>query len=394
MIGLAVAMLVAGRILGVTELFGLAAAAGAVVAFGVTRVRSPRLRVALSAEVAPPVLSVGDPATLELSIENSGTVPTPTGRLHLVPTGGGDGPLVEVPRLVPGERATVSLRLPTGRRGRHEVAGFDAVLVDGLGTARRSLTRVGTSRYGVRPVAEPLSGAVPSGGGGADLETTRSSADRLRSGASLLRPYLPGDDLRRIHWPTTARIGDLMVREGGDRERDVSTGVTVVLAQRYVPTDRDGGADGFEEAVSAAASLLTAACSEGPFRLVVAGGADTGEAAGPRHLDTALETLTDVAGRAVRPDDGGRVPGLPKGALEERVVLFVGACPELALMATLFGAAPAQLIPSSSALVEVAAGAADSGLELVSRRHLSVSLRLGGSLEELWESGETAAVRL
>ncbi len=208
---LALALLIAGRILGVTELFGLAAAAAAVVGLGIARVRAPRLRVSLSAQVAPPVISAGDLAALEVAIENSGTVPTPAGRLQLVPAGGGEGPLIEVPRLVPGERATVSLRLPTERRGRHEVTGFDAVLVDAVGTARRRVTGLGATRFGVRPVVEALSAALPAGGGGAELETTRSSAERLRSGASLLRPYMAGDDLRRVHWPTTARIGDIMV---------------------------------------------------------------------------------------------------------------------------------------------------------------------------------------
>ena len=213
-LGLAVVLLLAGRILGVTELFGLAVAAAVVALVGIARVRAPQLRVQLSVRVLPQVIALGETATLELSIENAGSVPTPGGRLQLVPLG--NGPVVEVPRLVPGERATISLRLPTERRGRHEVAGFDAVVVDALGTARRRLTGTGPSRYGVRPPMEPLPGALPTGDTGAGLETTRSSAERLASGASLLRGYIDGDDLRRIHWPTTARVGDRLLVRAAD----------------------------------------------------------------------------------------------------------------------------------------------------------------------------------
>ncbi len=40
----------------------------------------------------------------------------------------------------------------------------------------------------------------------------RASADPL-SGFVSMREYVPGDDPRMIHWPTTARTGTLMVRE-------------------------------------------------------------------------------------------------------------------------------------------------------------------------------------
>ncbi|MHB8245769.1 MAG: DUF58 domain-containing protein [Acidimicrobiales bacterium] len=394
-LGLALALLVAGRILGVTELFGLATAAVSVVLLGLARVRAPQLRVSLSAQATPAVISVGEVATLELTVENSGAVPSPVGRLQIVPAGNGDGPLVVVPRLVPGERAMVSLRLPTDRRGRHEVTGFDVVLVDSLGTARRRLTGTGPSRYGVRPMAEPLSAALPSGGAGTDLETTLSSAERLSSGASLLRPYIVGDDLRMVHWPTTARVGDLMVREGGDRERDAAPGVAILLSPSFFPgSDASESYSRFEDAVRIAASLLSAASNEGSFRLVVAGGVDTGEGTGTRHLELALETLIDVRGVPVVTGDPGRLPVLPRSGLEETVVLFVAACDEPAQMTALFGSPPDALVPPSSALVAICAGAASARMESVSRRHLEVSVPLAGSLEELWSSGEASLVRV
>jgi uncharacterized protein (DUF58 family) len=390
---LAFVLLVAGRILGVTELFGLAAAAVVVVAVGVTRARAPRLRVTLSGQVAPPVIAAGDLAALEVAIENSGTVPTPAGRLQLVPAGGADGPLIEVPRLVPGERASVSLRLPTERRGRHEVTGFDAVLVDALGTARRRITGLGPTRFGVRPVVEALSATLPAGGGGAELETTRSSADRLRSGASLLRPYVPGDDLRRVHWPTTARIGDIMVREGGDRERQATSGITVLLSASILGSG-DQGVEGerFEHAVCITASLLTAAAREGTFRLVIPGAVDSGDGTGARHLDAALEALTDVRASPV-----GRAkphpPAVQRSAVEERVVIVVVATASESALPVLLGGELEAFVPVSSPVVVICAGAPESSLEATSRRRLVVRSAVGDSLEELWTAGEAALAR-
>lgn len=389
---LAVAMLIAGRLLGVTELFGLAAAVLAVVLVAIARVRAPHLRVNLSAAAAPPVVSVGDQAALELAVENSGSLPTPARRLQLVPAAGAEGPLVEVPRLVPGERATVALRLPTDRRGRHEVTGFDAILVDGLGTARRRVSGIGPSRYRVRPVAEPLTTSLPTGGGGAELETTRSSAERLRSGASLLRTYVAGDDLRRVHWPTTARVGDLMVREGGDREVDATTGITVVLSTYVLGKDATAG-DRFEHAVGISASVLTAAVREGSFRLVVPGGTDTGDGTGMRHLDLVLDTLTDVRGEAPPRGAAPHPPSLARGSLEERIVVFVAACDSPEAAATFFGAEPDALVPYSSPVVVICAGADESDIEAVNRRHLVVKAAIGDSLEALWTAGESSLVR-
>lgn len=385
-LGVAAVLLVAGRILGVAELYGLAVAAASVVGLGALRVRAPHLKVAVAAAAVPAVIAVGDPASLELSLENTGTVPTPAGRLRLVPAGQSPGPLVEVPRLVPGEQATVTLRLPSERRGRHEVAGFEAELVDSLGTARRRVTGIGPTRYGIRPAPEPLPGALPSGGGGSDVETTRSSADRLRTGASLLREYQPGDDLRRVHWPTTARVGALMVREGGDRERDASSGITVVTTC-YALThgELSVALARVEQVVTAVASILVAASAEGPFRLVVAGESDTGEAAGARHLDTCLELLTDL--RAMPVTSGADVVAhLPRVGFDGCVVIAVVAAADPAEAAAVLGRSPTHFAAGSSGLVLVCCGADTASIEPGDSGELVVKVPLGAALGELWES--------
>jgi len=280
-------LLVVGRVLGVTELFGIAAAAGALVIVALVQARPGSVRVAMSGRVTPEGISVGDPAVLELFVENIGAAPSPPGRLQLLPSGGGRHRVL-VPRLAPEERATVTVGLDTRARGRKTVNGYEAVVVDSLGLATRNLASSGSFSCLVRPRVEELPQTLPIGAGGLGLESTKSSAERLRSGASLLREYVEGDDLRLVHWRTTARVGDLMVREGGEPDVSGRSGATVVLVTQAEPGPR------FERAVEVAASVLKAAHDEGPFRLVTTAGYDSGMGTGDWHFETAILTLATV----------------------------------------------------------------------------------------------------
>jgi len=271
-------LLVAGRILGVTELFGMSVAVLALVLVSVVRLRASHVRAAVSARLSPEVIEATQPTVLELFVENTGAVPTPPSRLQLVPSGGGRHRIL-VPRLAPGERATVTIGLDSSRRGRHAISGYDAVLTDALGLASKRVVTTGGISYLVRPRTEELPHTLPLSAGLGDQESTHSAAERILTGASMLRGYVPGDDLRRIHWPTTARVGELMVREGGDPDSANRSGTTIVLG-----TSRGGG-DAFERAVEVAASLATVALREGMLRVVTTSGYDSGLSYGPAHLD-------------------------------------------------------------------------------------------------------------
>ena len=83
----------------------------------------------------------------------------------------------------------------------------------------------------------------------------RATVDPL-SGFVSLREYVPGDDPRLIHWPTTARVGTLMVREHVEVRRPEFTVVLDTAA--HVAT-----ADDFEEMVDVAASIAVHALRDG-----------------------------------------------------------------------------------------------------------------------------------
>jgi uncharacterized protein (DUF58 family) len=110
-----------------------------------------------------------------------------------------------------------------------------------------------------------------------------------------LRPYELGDDLRRVHWPSSARQDELMIRQD---ELPWQGRVTVMADLRsavHTPPS-------LELALSAVASIVRANIAHRrQVRLCTTDGTDTGYGSGQPHLQTVLEYL---AGAEVHPADG------------------------------------------------------------------------------------------
>jgi uncharacterized protein (DUF58 family) len=99
-----------------------------------------------------------------------------------------------------------------------------------------------------------------------------------------LRLYQPGDDSRKIHWMTTARTSQLIVRE---TEAEDQRRITIILSTT-APDDRAGL---FERSVTLVASLLWQLSQNSyPLRLIV-GREDSGLGSGSNHLLLMLHLL-------------------------------------------------------------------------------------------------------
>jgi uncharacterized protein (DUF58 family) len=120
-----------------------------------------------------------------------------------------------------------------------------------------------------------------------DAAQRRLTADP-QAGFQSLREYVDGDDPRLIHWPTTARTGELMVREFVEVRRPQYTVVLDTAAQ--VAT-----ADDFEEMVDVAASVACRALGSG-YSVVVRTTARSrpGRRTALEHRDDVLDLLTPV----------------------------------------------------------------------------------------------------
>ncbi len=163
--------------------------------------------------------------------------------------------------------ASVTYQVPTLRRGLMTV-GPAVFRRRGLtGLAARHDTAGGTTEVRVLPQRVPLSG-IPSG----HRRATMGGDDSAEQGGTDLvglHEYAMGEDLRRLHWATSARTGTLMVREDAEPSE---AHVLVLLddrAESYVSAEVTDLVDGepFEEAVELTAALCRAAVEAGsPLR--------------------------------------------------------------------------------------------------------------------------------
>jgi uncharacterized protein (DUF58 family) len=208
---------------------------------------------------------------------------------------------VPVLRLPPGQDTTTGYPVPTDRRGIVTVGPLRIVRRDALGLVTLARSQGGSSRVWVYPKVHPLT-AVPVG----IVRSLDGRVDRVPHGTitfDTLRAYVVGDELRHVHWRTTARVGELMVRE----HLDTSLPRLVVLLDDRAgahPGAAGGTADSFEAACEAAASIVLAAQREElPLALLTVGG---GTAGGDGRRVTGARPYLDLLAEAtLRPAPGG-----------------------------------------------------------------------------------------
>jgi uncharacterized protein (DUF58 family) len=224
----------------------------------------------------------------------------------------------QLPRLRRGEATLRTYRLPTNRRGTYTVGPVEVPRADPFGLCRRARTlgqpqaiSVGPRRIGLRPLPSGMSRNLE--GPSSDMSPQGSVTFHR------LREYVIGDDLRTVHWPTTARLGKLAVRHYVDTAQPYTVIVLDVRPDVY-------SADTFEEAVDVAASVaVSMSGSKAPVQLRTTAGERSGGAA-QRDPTPILRFLTDVAPNALgslttqllplRRDRGGSALVVVTGALE------------------------------------------------------------------------------
>jgi uncharacterized protein (DUF58 family) len=236
-----------------------------------------RYRLALVRTVNPQLVAAGQPARVNLSLTNEGR--TPSGVLLLedhVPYVLGTRPRFVLDGIGHGWRRHVTYQVRSDVRGRFEIGPMSVRVSDPFGLIELGRAFHTTVPLTVTPRTVPLPN-IPLGGAWTGSGDNRPRAFATGSAEDVtVREYRRGDDLRRVHWRSSARVGELMVRR---EEQPWQSRATLFLDNRLRAHRGQGIASSLEAAVSTAASIAVHLSHRGfTVRLVTATGEDPSSA--------------------------------------------------------------------------------------------------------------------
>ena len=220
-----------------------------------------RYRVRCQRKLEPTRVPAGQAATVTIQLDN--VTRLPTGLLlaeDTIPYSLGTRPRFVLDRIEAGGSRRITYRLQSDRRGRYEIGPLYVRVADAFGLVRlgRSVALPGvlvvTPAITVLPWT-PFGGAWLREGG-----TRASTAAAAGEDDVVPRAYRDGDELRRVHWRSTARYGELMVRREEQRWQNRAV---LFLDTRASAHGGRGPSSSFEYAVSAAASIGVHLAREG-----------------------------------------------------------------------------------------------------------------------------------
>jgi len=287
---------VLGRITTVGELFALALASLVFPLLAMAFVRWSRHRIGFTRTLSPRRIFAGHSVQIELAARNLSRLATPPLQLEdRAPASIGGSVRFVLPSLGPDGRDSVSVERRIAARGRHVLGPLRARLIDPFGLAEVGSVVAGETTLVVYPRVESLSEVAPPeerGGGGRSLvQHLSASGDDFYA----VRPWQEGDDLRKIHWRSSARRDKLMIRQ--DEIRPFPR-ATILIDNRALVHRDTAHSSSLEWSVTAAASIVWELARQGyALRLGTADGGPGNPRWGREATDPLLTTLA-VAGRS------------------------------------------------------------------------------------------------
>lgn len=212
-----------------------------------------RYRLACTRQVTPARVEAGQGARVVLEVANvSGSRCGLVLAEEQLPYLLGSRPRFVLPGLEPGERRAISYPVRSDVRGRFLIGPLTLTLTDpfGLGEHRRAFSM--HDELVVTPAVQALPPVTLAGDWTGSGDTRPRAVAATGEDDSTTREYRHGDDLRRVHWRSTARRGELMVRR---EEQPWQSRATLVLDRRRSAHHGEGAESTFEWSVSALASV-------------------------------------------------------------------------------------------------------------------------------------------
>ena len=228
----------------------------------VALVTRTRYRLACARRLEPARVAVGRTATVVLRLDNVSRLASGVLRLQdSLPPALGSAPRFLLDQVEPRGVREAGYPVTPAQRGRYAVGPLTVWLTDPFGLCELPRSFATVDGLVVTPRVWSLPpvrlGGEWTGGGEASARSMASAGED----DAATREYRQGDDLRKVHWRSTAHRGEMMVRR---EERPWQSRAAVLLDTRARAHRGVGVDSSFEWAVSAAASSRAAASSLSP----------------------------------------------------------------------------------------------------------------------------------
>jgi len=236
--------------LGELELLALAIVLGAAIIIGLILRRFAPPKVVLTRRLTPNMVHEGDYAIVETTITNRGRWRISNPIIEDEVTGLGAARFA-ASHLSRDSQATATYQILCRPRGVYEVGPASVTTSDPFGFTISGGPVGAADRLVVYPSTEELEGFPITTGRDPSQHAARPEFSHVGGEDFFtIREYQHGDDLRRVHWPTTARMDTIMIRQ---LETPWQSRALVLLDTR---SGRYSDTTSFEKAVSGTASVV------------------------------------------------------------------------------------------------------------------------------------------
>ncbi len=283
--------ILAGLVLGSHPMISVGVLLVGLPVFSALTARRARYQLRCERQILPPRIAPGQPATVLVRLENISRIST--GLLlaeETIPYSLGARPRYVLNGIERNGSREVSYQLRSDLRGKFVVGPMRVRIADVFGLVELTANFATKNTLTVTPKIIPLTASATTGSWSSDGDGRTRMTAAAGDDDVIPRAYRDGDELRRVHWRSTARYGELMVRREEQRWQDRAV---VILDSRRSAHAGTGPSSSFEFAVSAAASVglhLARAGLDGHLLT------DAGPLAGPAMFeDVLLDALSVVS---------------------------------------------------------------------------------------------------
>jgi len=245
--------LIAALILGSDPMISVGAMLICLPLFSALTARRARYQLRCARTIVPSRVAPGQPAKVTVRLENVSRIST--GLLlaeETIPYSLGARPRYVVNGIERGGSREVSYQLRSDVRGKFSVGPMRIRIADVFGLVELTANFASQNTLTVTPKVVPLASASVKGSWSSDGDGRTRMTAAAGDDDVIPRAYRNGDELRRVHWRSTARYGELMVRREEQRWQDRAV---LILDSRRSAHTGSGPSSSFEFAVSAAASI-------------------------------------------------------------------------------------------------------------------------------------------